>query len=69
MSAIVNWFSAPSEDAQPDAVELETHGEAANDPHLEQQAKLLPDMTDEEIERMKLEKAKVVKRQQVCVGI
>jgi len=68
MSAITNWFSAGSDAQKHDVVELETRGEGEHDVANEHEQKLLPDMTDEEIDRMKLEKAKAVKRQQVCVA-
>lgn len=66
---MASWFGSTSKADPADAVEMESRGEASSvdEGVLDESAqKLLPDMTEEEIELMKVEKAKNARRQQVC---
>lgn len=64
-----SWFGGPSKADPADAVEMESRGgqEEGEEQHIDESAaqKLLPDMTEEEIDAMKVEKAKNARRQQV----
>lgn len=65
-----SWFGSSSQaEKNADDIELDNRGENSlideQEEEMAQAEKLLPDMTDEEIEAMKVEKAKKARRQQV----
>jgi hypothetical protein len=67
MASITSWFSGASKDPKDASVELENRGEEPEVVVDEQSTQLLPDLTDEELERLKIEKAKKARRTQLDV--
>lgn len=69
MSAVGSWFGGGSGDQKYNSMELESRGESPEKEEEEQIPVQLPDLTDEEVDRLKVEKAKTARRSQVRMRV
>lgn len=69
MSTVSSWFGGGNGEQKYDSMELENRGESTEVVEEEQTPVQLPDLTDEEVDRLKIEKAKTARRSQVRMRI